>query len=53
MDLVREAGFTLACSNQAGRVDRSTDRFALPRLYVRNWNGDEFAAALRDVGLRV
>ena len=50
---VREAGFTRACSNQAGRVDRSTDRFALPRLYVRDWHGDEFAAALRDQGIRV
>ncbi len=53
MAIVREAGFTRACSNQAGRVDRSTDRFALPRLYVRDWNGDEFAAALRDQGIRV
>lgn len=53
MDLVREAGFTLACSNQAGRVERSTNRLALPRLYVRDWNGDEFAAALRDQGLCV
>ena len=53
MDLVRAAGFTRACINQAGRVDRSTDRFALPRLYVRDWNGDEFAAALSDLGLRV
>src|SRR6478736_4340236 len=53
MAIVREAGFTRACSNQAGRVDRSTDRFALPRLYVRDWNGDEFAAALRDHGIRV
>jgi peptidoglycan/xylan/chitin deacetylase (PgdA/CDA1 family) len=53
MAIVREAGFTRACSNQAGRVDRSTDRYALPRLYVRDWNGDEFAAALNDLGLRV
>ena len=53
MAIVREAGFTRACSNQAGRVDRWTDRFALPRLYVRDWNGDEFGAALRDLGLRV
>jgi len=53
MAIVREAGFTRACSNQAGRVDRSTDRYALPRLYVRDWNGDEFAAALNDSGLRV
>ena len=53
MHLVREAGFVRACINQAGVVDRSTDRFALPRLYVRNCNGDEFAAALRELGIRV
>jgi peptidoglycan/xylan/chitin deacetylase (PgdA/CDA1 family) len=53
MQLVREAGFVHACVNQAGRVDRSTDRFALPRLYVRDWNGDEFAAALSDHGVRL
>lgn len=53
MDLVREAGFARACINQAGLVDRSTDRFALPRLYVRDSNGDEFAAALRDRGIRL
>ena len=53
MDLVRAAGFTRACSNQVGRVARLADRFALPRLYVRDWDGDEFAAALRDLGLRV
>ena len=53
MDLVREAGFTRACTNHAGRVARSADRFALPRLYVQDWDGDEFAAALRDLGLRV
>lgn len=53
MHVVREAGFARACVNQAGVVDRSTDRFALPRLYVRDWNGDEFAAALRELGFRV
>ena len=51
--LVREAGFARACINQAGVVDRSTDRFALPRLYVRDWNGDEFAAALSEHGIRI
>ena len=53
MHLVREAGFVRACVNQAGVVDRSTDRFVLPRLYVRDWNGDEFAAALKALGIRV
>jgi peptidoglycan/xylan/chitin deacetylase (PgdA/CDA1 family) len=53
MHLVREAGFVRACINQAGVVDRSTDRFELPRVYVRDWNGDEFAAALREHGIRI
>ena len=53
VQLVREAGFARACVNQAGVMDRSTDRFALPRLYVRDWNGDEFAAALGELGFRV
>jgi len=53
MAIVREVGFTRACSNQAGRFDPSTNRFAIPRLYVRDWSGDEFAAALRDQGIRV
>jgi len=53
VDLVRAAGFARAFTNQAGRVTRSTDRFALPRLYVQDWNGDEFAAALRAQGIRV
>jgi peptidoglycan/xylan/chitin deacetylase (PgdA/CDA1 family) len=53
MQLIRQAGFARACINQAGRVDRSTDRFALPRLFVREWDDDRFAAALREHGVRV
>jgi peptidoglycan/xylan/chitin deacetylase (PgdA/CDA1 family) len=38
-ELVREAGFTSACS--AGRVNRGTERFRLPRLTVQDWDGAE------------
>ena len=53
MQIVRDAGFSRACSNQTGRIDRSTDPFALPRFFVRDWDGDRFAAALRDHGVRI
>jgi peptidoglycan/xylan/chitin deacetylase (PgdA/CDA1 family) len=53
MSLVRDAGFSRACINQPGRVDRSTDRFALPRIYVRDWSGDELAAAVRNHDIRL
>ena len=43
---VRRAGFSLACTVEAGVVKPRTDQFRLPRLYVRDWNGDEFQKRL-------
>ena len=40
--LVREAGFRLACTGEAGVVTRWTDPFRLPRLHVTDCDGDQF-----------
>jgi peptidoglycan/xylan/chitin deacetylase (PgdA/CDA1 family) len=44
---VCEAGFVSACSSHPDAVFRRTDRFQLPRLGVRDWNGDTFARWFR------
>jgi len=44
--VVRDVGFTSACSNFAGVVDRFTDRYQLPRMIVGNWERKEFVTQL-------
>ena len=41
--LVREAGFSLACSSRADAAGYSSERFQLPRLWVRNHDGEAFS----------
>src|SRR5262249_37218676 len=41
-DIVQEAGFGCACSASGGSVRRGGDRFQLPRVMVKDWDGDEF-----------
>jgi peptidoglycan/xylan/chitin deacetylase (PgdA/CDA1 family) len=45
--LVREAGFSNACTTSGGVVDLSTDCLALPRVQVPNIDGDAFSQQLR------
>ena len=47
MRLVRKQGYALACDNVPGAVKPRSNVYAIPRLLVRNWNGDEFAKRLR------
>jgi peptidoglycan/xylan/chitin deacetylase (PgdA/CDA1 family) len=45
--IVRDEGFVCACSTRADVVSRGTDCFQLPRLCVRDWDGERFARWLR------
>ena len=49
ISLVRQAGFTCACSNYSDVVRRGSDLFPLPRVLVRDWDGEEFAQRLNMV----
>ena len=46
--LVREAGFSSACSVEAGLVKRDSDPLRLPRVGVEDWDGDQLARVLAD-----
>ena len=41
--LLRKADFTYACSTIVDSVWRYSDRFQLPRIEVKDWDGDQFA----------
>ena len=44
--LVRDAGFACACTSDADIVHDRSQRYALPRVYVGDWNGTEFEKRL-------
>jgi peptidoglycan/xylan/chitin deacetylase (PgdA/CDA1 family) len=45
--LARDAGYGLACANYSGLAGRHSDPYLLPRLLVRDWDGQEFARRLK------
>jgi peptidoglycan/xylan/chitin deacetylase (PgdA/CDA1 family) len=46
--VVREAGYTGACTTQHRAVRNRTDPYRLPRCVVGNWGGDTFARKLAE-----
>jgi peptidoglycan/xylan/chitin deacetylase (PgdA/CDA1 family) len=46
VSLVRDAGFACACSTTPTLVTTDSELFELPRLQVKDWDGDEFAYQL-------
>ncbi len=44
--IVQKCGFRCACSTQTRRVLAGADRFALPRVRVHDWDGDQFSSWL-------
>jgi len=47
INLVREAGYELACISASDSIRRGTERLALPRLWARNEDGRAFQGRLR------
>jgi peptidoglycan/xylan/chitin deacetylase (PgdA/CDA1 family) len=48
VSIVKESGFDCACANCMGIVRPKADRFQLPRVVVRDWDGDEFSRWLKE-----
>jgi peptidoglycan/xylan/chitin deacetylase (PgdA/CDA1 family) len=42
-NLVKIAGYTIACTNYEGTITRWTDQYRFARYLVRDWTRDEFA----------
>jgi peptidoglycan/xylan/chitin deacetylase (PgdA/CDA1 family) len=47
INIVKQAGFKIACANEPGIVGKKSDPFFLPRFMVLNWDADYFAGKLR------
>jgi peptidoglycan/xylan/chitin deacetylase (PgdA/CDA1 family) len=47
--LLHEKGFKYAVSTEGRRVKYTDDRYALPRIHVKNWKVDEFDKTIREL----
>ncbi len=47
MHIVKEAGYTRAYAAWEAPLDAPLDAYQIPRVMVRDWDGDRFAAVLR------
>lgn len=43
VEICRQLGFKMVCSNYFGQVHSWTNRFEIPRVLVRDWNGQLFS----------
>jgi peptidoglycan/xylan/chitin deacetylase (PgdA/CDA1 family) len=48
VEAVRSTGFACACSSDPGPVRRGANLFRLPRVVVRDWDGEAFARQMRE-----
>ena len=48
-DLVRAAGFELACTTETGGITRKTDRFLLPRLGIGECDGQQLVRRVNEL----
>lgn len=47
LDAVREAGFVAACTTEDAPVTGRARRLEMPRIHVKNWDGETFAQRMR------
>lgn len=46
IDLAKDAGYSYACGTRLEAVRKGTNDYALPRMTVPNWSGDDFSRRL-------
>jgi peptidoglycan/xylan/chitin deacetylase (PgdA/CDA1 family) len=44
IEILKSSGYTAGIANYPGTVNSSTDKYMIPRLLVRNWDGKQFNA---------